>query len=91
VDFESGVVNYYNLRNGSSCERKIQSLFPEIVFPQKLDTCGNCTEADDCEECFDNNKSDGALNFEQEKVFRRDVRNAYILRDLHTMRFLLKE
>jgi len=91
VDFETGEVNYYNLHNGKSCEKKIQSLFPELSFPNKLDTCGNCTENDDCEECFNKYKSNGvgALNFEQEKVFRRDVRNAYILRDLHTMRFLL--
>ena len=89
VDFETGEVNYCNLQN-NPCEKKIQSLFPEFVFPTKLDTCGICTEAEDCEECFKENKGDGALDFAQEKVFRRDVRNAYILRDLHTMRFLLK-
>jgi hypothetical protein len=90
VDFDTGEVIYYNL-NSSDLEVKIHSLFPDFAFPKKLEICGKCTEADDCQACFDKYKNEGTKTFEDERVFRRDVRNAYILRDLETMRFLLKE
>lgn len=90
VDFDTGQVIYYNLDSGD-LEFKIHSLFPDFAFPKKLEICKQCTEADDCEHCFYNNKNAGVNTFEDERVFRRDVRNAYILRDLETMRFLLKE
>jgi len=83
-------VIYYNL-NSSDLEVKIHSLFPDFAFPKKLEICGKCTEADDCQACLDKYKNEGTKTFEDERVFRRDVRNAYILRDLETMRFLLKE
>ena len=90
VDFDTGQVIYYNL-DSSDLEVKIRSLFPDFAFPQKLEICGKCTEADDCEECFKKHTHKKTNTFDKEKVFRRDVRNAYILRDLETMRFLLTE